>query len=246
MRSLFPKAIFLDMDDTILADSVHTPTCLQTMCERYAPAARASVQDLRAAMEHASDWYWGDRDRHRTGRLDLDRARVEVAILALRELEIEDGALAAAMVGEHAALRDAMLCSFPGALETLHELCERGVAMALLTNGHSSKQRTKIGRFGLAEFFATIVVESEFGQGKPDERVYTHALAQLGAAPPETWMVGDNLEWDVAVPMRLGITGIWLDHEKRGLPNNCPIRPDRTIHALPELFGDGPASVRSE
>lgn len=32
MRGPLPKAIFLDMDDTILADSVHTPTCLQTMC----------------------------------------------------------------------------------------------------------------------------------------------------------------------------------------------------------------------
>jgi putative hydrolase of the HAD superfamily len=238
MRGPLPKAIFLDMDDTILADSVHTPTCLQTMCERYAPAARTSVPDLRAAMERASDWYWGDRDRHRTGRLDLDRARVEVALLALRELGIEDGALAAAMAGHHAALRDAMLRPFPGALETLRELRERGVAMALLTNGHSSKQRAKIGRFGLAEFFATIVVESEFGPGKPDERVYTHALAQLDAAPAETWMVGDNLEWDVAAPMRLGITSIWLDHEKRGLPNNCPIRPDRIIHALPELLGE--------
>jgi putative hydrolase of the HAD superfamily len=238
MHGPLPKAIFLDMDDTILADSVHTPVCLQTMCEKFAPVSGASVPDLRAAMERTSDWYWGDRDRHRTGRLDLDRARVEVATLALRALGIEDGDLAAAMAGEHAVLRNAMLCPFPGALETLRELRERGVSMALLTNGHSSKQRAKIGRFGLAEFFSAIVVESEFGAGKPDRRVYTHALARLNVVPAETWMVGDNLEWDVAAPMRLGITGIWLDHEHRGLLTDAAIRPDRIIQALPQLLGD--------
>ena len=234
-----PKAIFFDMDDTILADSVHTAACLQSVCEKHALAARASVADLRAAMEHASDWYWGDRDRHRLGRLDLDRARVEVAVLALRELGIENQGLAAAMASEHAAMKDAMLCPFPGALATLRELRDRGVATALLTNGHSRKQRAKIDRFGLAEFFQAIVIESEFGVGKPDPRVYQHALAQLKVAPAETWMVGDNLEWDVEAPMRLGITGIWLDPEARGLPVDCAIHPDRIVHALPELFDEG-------
>jgi putative hydrolase of the HAD superfamily len=190
-------------------------------------------------MERASDWYWGDRDRHRLGRLDLDRARVEVATLALGGLGIEDPALAEAMAGEHAALRDAMICPFPGALATLRELRERGVAAALLTNGHSRKQRAKIDRFGLAEFFQTIVIESEFGVGKPDLRVYQHALAQLNVASAETWMVGDNLEWDVTAPMRLGITGIWLDHDARGLPADCAIRPDFIIRALPELLDFG-------
>ena len=31
-------------------------------------------------------------------------------------------------------------------------------------------------------------------------------------------MVGDNLEWEVAAPQRLGIHAIWLDAYKAGLP----------------------------
>ena len=236
MRGPLPKAIFLDMDDTILADSVNSAACLQTACEKHAPALQMAAADLRTAMERASDSYWADRDRHRTGRLDLDRARLEVASLALRNLGVENEGRAAALAGNLAALRDAALCPFPGAIETLCELRLRGVATALLTNGHSSKQRAKIVRFGLAAFFQTIVIESEFGAGKPDERVYRHALAQLRVEPKDTWMVGDNLEWDVAGPMRLGIFGIWLDHHACGLPAGCAIRPDRIIHALPELI----------
>jgi FMN phosphatase YigB (HAD superfamily) len=33
----------------------------------------------------------------------------------------------------------------------------------------------------------------------------------LGVGPHETWMVGDNLEWEIVAPQRLGIYAIWHD-----------------------------------
>ncbi|MGA9348435.1 MAG: HAD-IA family hydrolase [Anaerolineae bacterium] len=47
------------------------------------------------------------------------------------------------------------------------------------------------------------MIKGEFGVGKPDDRVYLHALDQLNVKPEETWMVGDNLEWDVRAPQRM-------------------------------------------
>ena len=38
------------------------------------------------------------------------------------------------------------------------------------------QQRDKIERHRLAGFFDVIVIEGEFGAGKPDEVVYRHAL----------------------------------------------------------------------
>ena len=71
-------------------------------------------------------------------------------------------------------------------------------------------QRAKIERFGLAPLFDAIVVEGEFGVGKPEPAVYAHALAALGVSAADAWMVGDNLEWDVVTPRRLGMKGIWI------------------------------------
>ena len=76
----------------------------------------------------------------------------------------------------------------------------------------------------------------EFGVGKPDQRVYLHALDQLKVQPEETWMVGDNLEWEVVIPQQLGIFAIWLDTLGKGLPENSSIHPDRVIRDLPELL----------
>ena len=54
-------------------------------------------------------------------------------------------------------------------------------------------------------------------------------MGVLGVGPRETWMVGDNLEWEIVAPQRLGIYAIWHDGYGIGLPQASPIRPDRII-----------------
>jgi putative hydrolase of the HAD superfamily len=123
-------------------------------------------------------------------------------------------------------------------MEALERVRGLGIKMALLTNGDALGQRAKITQFDLARHFDYICVEGEFGCGKPDERVYHGALTALSAEPATTWMVGDNLEWDVAAPMRLGITGIWLDRFATGLPEGATATPHRIVLAISELIQD--------
>ena len=87
--------------------------------------------------------------------------------------------------------------------------------------------------------FDHIQIEGEHGFGKPEERAYRHALDALGVTARDTWMVGDNLEWEVAAPQHLGIFAIWKDLLGDGLPAGTPIRPDRIIHSLTELLPAG-------
>ncbi len=52
----------------------------------------------------------------------------------------------------------------------------------------------------------------------------------------ETWMIGDNLEWEVEAPQRLGIYAIWMDVHGEGLPAGSTVKPDRIIRSLTELL----------
>ena len=88
-----------------------------------------------------------------------------------------------------------------------------------------------------------IVIEGEFGAGKPDEAVYRHVLGALRVPAAGAWMVGDNLEWDVAAPQRLGPAAAWIDGPGRGLPEGSAVKPDRILRAFPELLEDARASV---
>ena len=54
--------------------------------------------------------------------------------------------------------------------------------------------------------------------------------------PEEVWMVGDNLEWEVAAPQRHGIIGVWCNCHGVSLPETNRIRPDHVITSLPELL----------
>ena len=74
------------------------------------------------------------------------------------------------------------------------------------------------------------------GFGKPEPQAYLHAMDTLGVTPEECWMVGDNLEWEVTAPQRLGIYAIWHDHLGVGLPLGSAIKPDRIICSLSELL----------
>jgi putative hydrolase of the HAD superfamily len=97
-------------------------------------------------------------------------------------------------------------------------------------------QRYKIERFDLGHRFHHIQIEGEFGQGKPELAVYRHALQRLGCEACDAWMVGDNYEWEVVAPQKLGMCGIWYDPHDAGVPAHATAQPTRVIKRLGELL----------
>lgn len=234
-----PKALLFDLDDTLISSSVNARASWGETLAAFAPTVRADGIDadaLLAAIERAGNWFWSDPDRHRRGRFDMIAARREVVRLAFRE----QGAAAPpdwadAVADDYSRRRDAAVALFPDALETLAACRAAGVRLAMITNGPSAGQWAKIDRFDLRGWFDHILVEGDFGVGKPDPCVYRHILELMGTAGPETWMVGDNLEWDVAAPQRLGIVGIWHDAHRTGLPAGSKVTPNHIVTTLAEL-----------
>ncbi len=228
--------MLLDLDDTILDDSGNIAACWLEACHTHSAAMNGlDPVSVHEAIERVREWYWADPERHRKGRLDLAVARRDVVQLALAEIGVDDADLACRIGDTYHDLRDAGLQPFADALDTVRWLRERGCRLALLTNGSARLQRAKVTRFDLADLFDAIFIEGELGFGKPDPRVYTRALDTLDVAPGDTWMVGDNLEWDVAQPQRQGIYGIWIDLRGQGVPPGSTARPDRIIRRLSDL-----------
>jgi putative hydrolase of the HAD superfamily len=237
-----PRAILFDLDDTLLVAfgpaEAQWQRIIGAFAGHLAPLDPAAVV---AAIQESSRELWADPARHKHWRHRIGEARRHIVANAFAELAasgrpIPDQLLSDTIADEYHALHDAELRLFPGAHETLQRLKELGVRLALITNGAAEPQRGKVIRFALEERFDHIQIEGEHGFGKPEERAYTHAMAALGVGPGETWMVGDNLEWEVVAPQRLGIHAIWHDGYGTGLPPDCPIRPDRIIRTLPELL----------
>ena len=231
-----PSVMLLDLDDTILDDTGARDECWRVVCNEAAEA-RPSLDSsaLLREVERVRDHFWSDPDRHREWRPKMREAWGRIASEALANLGIDDPTFGAVIGDRHFELRDAAIAPLPGAVEALHQLRSLGVTLGLLTNGGSEGQRAKIERFALATHFDYIGIEGEVGHGKPHRASYESALRNLGATPNDTWMFGDNLEWDVSGAQAVGIYGIWLDKYGHGLPSDTTAQPDRIIRALAEL-----------
>lgn len=231
-----PQALFFDLDDTILAFSDSADSSWAETCQAFAEHLHGRAPaDLAKHIHAVRTHFWSDPERHRQGRADLFKARQTVAAGALARMAITDEALAKDLAAEYIRRRNAAISLFPGAIDTLRHFKRQGLPLALLTNGSRTEQRGKIARFDLEPYFDCIVVEGEFGVGKPDPAVFHHALDHLQVAPEATWMIGDNLSWEIAPAQALGLYAVWVDWAGTGLPADSPVRPDRTVRRIAEL-----------
>jgi len=235
-----PRVVFFDLDDTILRHSAGQPNFWQLALQRHLPE-HDDHASLLAALHELSSAFWGQAEQAFWGRQNMHEARRRLACTALgaRGVAVEHcHRIADEMTdGKEAAARP-----FDGAIETLHLLLERGHRLALLTNGSSTFQRRKLHRFELEKLFELILVEGELGYGKPDRRVFQAAVEHFGPEGREAWMIGDNLDADIAGAQALGLKGVWHDANGEGLPKQAPVVPDRVISSVVELLGENAAT----
>ena len=235
-----PRAMLIDMDDTILSAYGRPEIAWNNVAAEFAGEfGPLSSQQVAAAVVDAGRRFWAVAEAE--WRLKLAEARHVVvregfAALAAAGRPALPVDLAIRLADRFTAYREEEMFIFPGAHDAIDALKARGVKLALVTNGAADTQRAKVERFELTHRFDHIQIEGEHGFGKPEERAYRHAMQALGVTAPETWMIGDNLEWEIVVPQRLGIYAIWMDAHGDGLPADTTVKPDRIIRSLTELL----------
>lgn len=235
-----PRAMLIDMDDTILSAYGRPDIAWNNVAAEFAGEfGSASSQQVAAAIVESGRKFWAAAAAE--WRLKLEEARHLVVQGGFDALAAKGHAplapdLATRLANRFHAYREEEMFVFPGAHDAIDALKALGVKLALVTNGAAGPQRAKVERFALSHRFDHIQIEGEHGFGKPEERAYLHAMEALGVTAPETWMIGDNLEWEVVAPQRLGIFAIWIDVHGDGLPADSTIKPDRIIRSLTELL----------
>ena len=236
MNDSLPKGILFDLDDTILAFASVADQVWRDICNHYADQTGLFLsKDLFQRLREMSNWYWADKERHKEGRKDLAAVRRIIVKRVFEDLGISEPELAIRIADDFSVQRLEAVHLLPGAEETLKYLSKQDIALALITNGETWMQRGKIDRFNLERHFKTILIEGELGYGKPEPEFYLRAMIDLNLEPKDVWSVGDNLEWEVEAPQKLGIYSIWNDYRGEGLPQNSKVRPDRIINSISEL-----------
>lgn len=229
-----PRAVFFDMDDTLLDGHTAMTASWSIVCAEAATAMGGDAERLRDAIRRESIEFWKDESVSGHWRVKLDDARAFVLERALLS-EGLDGGNARQLSAQYADLHRQHSVLFDDAIETLELLRDRGMKLGLLTNGAHDPQWEKIKRFDLARHFDVIVVEGEFGRGKPEPDVFHHALATVGVAAHEAWHIGDNLYADVGGAKSVGIAAAWIHRDRLSRPESEHAEPDASVAHLEEF-----------
>jgi putative hydrolase of the HAD superfamily len=235
-----PRAILFDLDDTLIRAYAQPEEAWTRLLHFFAAHLdahdAAAIERVRVAIMEEARAFWNDRAEAAKWRLNIPGARRLSVRRGLARLGYTDEVLADHIADAFTELRRAEYRLYPDAHATVDALRQRGVKLALVTNGAAEFQRAKIERFDLAHRFDHIQIEGEFGMGKPEPDVYRHALQRLGCDACDAWMVGDNYEWEVEAPQKLGLCGIWYDPFEAGIPAHATAKPTRVIKRLGELL----------
>ena len=171
---------------------------------------------------------WAVRDEYQTGAWSD----------ALGLMGVRDAALAAALVAELRGAADRRFELVPDARRVVLELARR-MRVGIVTNGVPELQRRKLAALRVDAAVEHVVVSGALGYGKPDPRIFQHALRLFRAPARACLMVGNSLEHDVAGARAAALRTVWFAHEEvPGTPAAAAARvpPDHVIGSLAELL----------
>lgn len=258
------KAVLFDLDDTLLWDERSVKEAFEATCriaqEKY-PAvtidaleesvrkeARAlyesyetfpftkmiGINPFEALWAHFSE---GELDSFRKLEALAPGYRKEAWTRGLTALGVDDEALAITLADTFPNERRARPIVYEETFRVLDILKGR-YKLLLLTNGSPDLQKEKIASVPeLASYFDHVVISGSFGEGKPSESIFHHAMELLGIRPEEGVMVGDKLTTDILGSNRVGMRNAWINrHGAARTDEIAPAHEISDLHGLLELL----------
>ena len=215
------KAIFIDIDDTILD---------------YIPCCREAFE---AAMPEHPEYF--DIFFEISGRLFSEAKRglhtiAEVMELYPAEFIATIGYPESAVEHFKHAFRAAWGHTHtlvPYSKETLEALRDKGYRLFAASNSFGHLQRSRLQHAGILHLFEDTYISMDIGYDKPDVRFYEEALRRCRLQPNEVLMVGDSMTTDIIGARAAGLDAVYFN--RRNEPTD-PHSSVVVIQSLPELL----------
>jgi 2-haloacid dehalogenase len=128
---------------------------------------------------------------------------------------------------------------YPEVPDTLATLKDRGLKIAILSNGSPAMLEAVVKSSGLEDLVQTILSVERVGVFKPHPRVYQLAVDRLEVTAAEIVFLSSNA-WDAVGATAFGLRVAWINRFVQQ-PERMPFQPDteiKTLDELPALLSD--------
>ena len=145
---------------------------------------------------------------------------------------------------EHNELLSGSYRLTPGVREALDDAKERGWRIAVVTNGPVVSQGRKVTATGLEELVDAVCISEEVGVHKPDPLIFRTAAERAGTTLEGAWMIGDNLDADIAGALGVGARSVWIKRDYDWLTYSSGTEPDLVATDFPDAVAQVLAATR--
>ncbi len=155
----------------------------------------------------------------------------------LAETDVHPGEYERILEQLHAGASQRVLEAYPEVADTLRQLGERGLRLAICSNWDWDLAEA-VCDVGLSELVDVLVSSAWAGARKPHPRIFEHTLEQVGVAAQETVFVGDTWGPDVEGPLAAGMRPVYVSRPDHWPDAGAPDDPStRDVTVVADLAG---------
>ena len=221
------KTILFDADGTLLDFSAAQNQAFLMSCAQF---QIANDQLMMQHYDQINQSLWEQLERKEITRSQLIKTRFSLFFEQMGITGIDP-----ADFGRHYAQGLAQGFNLiEGAISVLQSL-QPYFQLAVVTNGITEIQKSRLAGAGLDHFFSNIIISEEIGFTKPDSAFFEQALLRCGVTDfAQVLVVGDSLSADIAGGNGFGLDTCWYNPQHVPVPQTP--KPTYTIESLYALL----------
>ena len=207
------KAIFIDIDDTLLD---YIPCCREAFdhaINRINPSNLSNEDELFELFFAISGRLFSEakHGQHTIAEVMELYPKEFIATIGYPESAVDPfkHAFRAAWGKTHTLV--------PEAKQMLENLRAKGYRLFAASNSFGHLQRSRLEQAGILDYFEDTYISMDIGYDKPDIRFYQAALKRCGLQANEVLMIGDSMTTDVLGAQAAGMDALFFDRQKDSL-----------------------------
>ncbi|WP_211750216.1 YjjG family noncanonical pyrimidine nucleotidase [Paenibacillus sp. Marseille-Q4541] len=220
------KALFFDVDDTLLDFCAAENNALQLLCKDQ---QLAFTQETETSYKTINQQLWRAFEEGKLSRDEVINTRFS---LFFKEWDQEvDGIL---MERTYRSYLEQGHQLIDGAMELLTQL-QHKYEIYIVTNGVSRTQDIRLRSSGLHPLVKQIFVSEDTGFQKPMKEFFDYVFDRIpNLVPSEGLIIGDSLNADIRGGQKAGLDTCWYNPNR--VVNQTEVKPTYEIQSLQQLY----------
>ena len=102
---------------------------------------------------------------------------------------------------------------YPEVINVLENWQQKQIPLGIISN-FDTRIYKLLKLLNLENYFRSITISSEVGAAKPEQKIFTTALAKHSCQPEQAWYIGDSFIEDYQGAKQIGMQAFWLTRKK--------------------------------